>query len=181
MSANNEVKAVMNAPSTTKKRIRGTYDRFTPEEKAIIARRAIQNGITKTVMKYINTLQDRKLKESTIHTWITKYKRQLELRRCTGIEVAANITRLEQKRRERPLLLGEELDRYTREYIAELRRNGGIINTENVSSAAMGIVKKFDAYLLGSDGGHISCNREWAKGLLNRMGYVNSNIFLLLC
>ena len=34
MSANN---AVMNAPGTTKKRIRGAYDRFTPEEKAIIA------------------------------------------------------------------------------------------------------------------------------------------------
>ena len=68
-------------------------------------------------------------------------------------------------------MLGEELDRYTREYIAELRRNGGIINTEIVSSAAMGIVKKFDANLLESNG-NILCNREWAKGLLNRIAYV---------
>ena len=111
MSANNEVKAVINAPGMTKKRIRGTFSRFTPEEKAIIARRAIENGITKTVTKYNKTLQDRKLKESTIHTWITEYKRQLELQRCTGVEVAANITRLEQKQRGRPLLVGEELDR----------------------------------------------------------------------
>lgn len=75
-------------------------------------------------------------------------------------------------KRGRPLLLGEELDQYTRQYIAELRRLGGVINTEIVSAAAMGIVKNFDANLLKINGGHIVCGHEWAKGLLRRMGYV---------
>jgi hypothetical protein len=172
ISANNEVKMAL---STSAKHKRGTYDRFTPEEKAIIARRGIENGVTKTVRQYNKSLQDRKLKESTVRPWITHYKRQLDAQRCIamdGVSAAAPIEKLQQKRRGRPLLLGEELDGHVREYIAELRRNGGIINAEIVSSAATGIVKNVDANLLESNGGHISCTHEWAKGLLKRMGYV---------
>ena len=171
-SANNEVATAR----STQKRERGSYDRFTPEEKAVIARKGIENGVTKTVNQYNKTLQDRKLKESTVRTWITQYKRQLEMQRCAttsdGASLATPILKLDAKHRGRPLLLGEELDKYVREYIAELRRNGGVINAEIVSSAAKGIVKNYDANLLECNGGHITCNRPWAKALLRRMGYV---------
>ncbi len=50
--------------------------------------------------------------------------------------------------------------------------HGGLINTDIVSAAAVGIVKNHDANLLGVNGGHISCGREWSKGLPRRMGYV---------
>ena len=43
--------------------LRGSYDSFTPEEKATIAKKAIENGVTKTVVKYNRELQDRTLKE----------------------------------------------------------------------------------------------------------------------
>jgi hypothetical protein len=54
----------------------------------------------------------------------------------------------------------------------ELRRNGGIVNADIVSSAAIGIIKKHDSNLLQCNGGHIVCNREWAKNFLRRLGYV---------
>ena len=171
LSANKEVRAVLNA-SKPRKRLRGSYDSFTPEEKAKIAKKAIENGITKTAVKYNRELQDRTLKESTVCTWVSEYRQQLELRRCTGIELSFTVSKLEDKKRGRPLLLGEELHQYTHLYVAELRGHGGVINTEIVSAAAIGIVKNFDANMLQINGGHIACGHEWAKGLLKRMGYV---------
>ena len=158
-SANAEVEAVMEKTSgdETKKRTRGTYDRFTPQERAVIARSALDTGVTKTIKRYNKDLHDRKLKESTVRTWVTQYKRELELKRNTSIHLTSPIVKLENKRQGRPLLLGEELDRYTREYISELRRKGGIVNSDIVSSAAIGIVKKYDSNLLEINGGHISC------------------------
>ena len=50
----------------------------------------------------------------------------------------ATITKLQCKQRGQPLLLGKELERYKREYIAELRKTGGIVKAEIVSSAARG-------------------------------------------
>ena len=38
--------------SKPRKRLRGSYDSFTSEEKAKIAKKAIENGVTKTVVKY---------------------------------------------------------------------------------------------------------------------------------
>ena len=85
---------------------------------------------------------------------MSDYRRQLELRRCTGIELSFTLSKFEDKKGGRPLLLGEELDQYTRLYVAELRRQ-----------------KNFDAKMLQINGGHIVCGHEWAKGLLKRMGY----------
>ena len=93
LSANKEVRAVLNA-SKPRKHLRGSYDSFTPEEKAKIAKKAIENGVTKTVVKYNRELQHRTLKESTVRTWVSEYRRQLELRRCTGIELLFTVSKL---------------------------------------------------------------------------------------
>ena len=69
-------------------------------------------------------------------------------------------------------IVREHLDRHAGEYIAELRRNGGIINAEIISSEARNILKNFDVNLLESTDGHIFCSLEWEKGLLKRVGYV---------
>ena len=102
---------------------------------------------------------------------MSDYRRQLELHRCTGIELSFTVSKLEDKKGGRPLLLGDEFDQYTRLYVAELRRHGGVINMEIVSAAAIEIVKNFDGKMLQINGGHIVCGHEWAKGLLKRMGY----------
>ena len=60
ISANIEVKSALKLTTTSglsaecRKRTRGSYDRFRPEEKAIIARAAIDNGVTKTVNNKYN-------------------------------------------------------------------------------------------------------------------------------
>ena len=49
ISANKEVETVLKlSTGESRKRTRGSYDRFSPEEKAIFARAAIDNGVTKT-------------------------------------------------------------------------------------------------------------------------------------
>ena len=106
------------------------------------------------------------LKESTVIDWVKEYRMELQLRKGTGINLTSPITQLEVKRQGRPLLLGEELDKYLREYIKELR---GVVNLDIVSSAAIGIVKKYDSNLLRCNGGHIECNRDWAKKIFEKI------------
>jgi hypothetical protein len=153
LAANIEVRVALDASQQRQTR-RDQYDKFTPEEKAIIARGAIENGVTRTVVKYNEVLQNRTLKKSTVRTWVSEYKWQLELRRCTGVGLPTTVLKLENKKRGQPLLLGEELDQYTRQHVAELRRHGGVINAEIVSAAAIRIVKNFEANMLEINGGH---------------------------
>ena len=54
----------------------------------------------------------------------------------------------------------------------ELRRKGGVVNADIVSSAAIGIIKKYDSNLLRCNGGHIVCNQDWARNFLKRLGCV---------
>ena len=66
---------------------RGPYDSFTPEERATLAKRAIDNGVIKTVVSYNREIQERTSKYS-----MSDYKRQLELcRRCTGVGLSTLI------------------------------------------------------------------------------------------
>ena len=76
----------------------------TDEEKARIAKRASEMGVTNT-LRYTRTQKDfadRPLKESTIRTWVTKYKKELALRRNLGKEMT--IAKLESEKRGHPLL-----------------------------------------------------------------------------
>lgn len=59
-------------------------------KKAAITGSAIKNGITRIILKYKlynRSLQDHKLNESTVHTWMSEYKRRLELQICAGLNV----------------------------------------------------------------------------------------------
>lgn len=57
-------------------------------------------------------------------------------------------------------------------YIKCLRENGAVINTAIVMAVSEGIVKSHDSNLLKVNGGHIACNKNWAKSLLSSLGYV---------
>ena len=82
------------------------------------------------------------------------------------------VTRLENKKRGRPLMLGEELDKQVQMYIKTLRSKGCPINTSIVMATALGIVKNHDSNLLSTHGGHIDINKHWGKNFLVRLGYV---------
>ena len=76
------------------------------------------------------------------------------------------------KAQERPLLLGQDLDKAMQEYIEATRAAGGVVNTAIVMAAAVGIVSSRDMTKLSSHGGFINITKTWAKSLPKRMGYV---------
>ncbi len=84
----------------------------------------------------------------------------------------SGIKSLDHKKRGRPFLLGEELDLQAQAYVKFLRENGAVINTAIVMAVAEEIVKSNDSNLLKINGGHIVCNKNWAKSFLSRLGYV---------
>ena len=75
------------------------------------------------------------------------------------------------KKRGRPLILGEELDKQVREYLLETRRRGGTINISVVIATGTGIVMSQNPTLLVGDG-KIELTKDWAKYLLHHMGFV---------
>ena len=72
-------------------------------------------------------------------------------------------TKLETKKRGRPLLLGKELDGQVKMYITALRSNGAVINSAIVMACAEGLVKSHDSNLLQSNCGHIVFYFEWVS------------------
>ena len=59
------------------------------------------------------------------------------------------------KKRDHPLLIGEELYDQVREYVKELRKSGVIINAHVIIAVGMGLVLNKDANLLTENGGHV--------------------------
>ena len=82
------------------------------------------------------------------------------------------VQQLPPKKKGRPLLLGEELDKQVCDYLQVLRNNGAAVNTAIVIACGNGIVRIKDANLLTINGGNITLLKDWAKYILRRMGWV---------
>ena len=65
-------------------RKRGSYDSFTPEEKARIAKRASEHGVTAAI-RYFSKVHP-SLKESSVRTWKKKYLIEMAKKRKAGEE-----------------------------------------------------------------------------------------------
>ena len=159
--------AVKHAVSQTTK-TRGPYVQFTAEEKARMGKRAAECGIASTVRYFNKIYSDREVKESSVRTWMNKYKDEISKRKRGEID----INELPDKKRGRRLLLGEELDRQVQLYILDLRDNGAVINSTITMAVAQGIINNFDSNLLLENGEHINLTKTWAKYLLQRLGFV---------
>ena len=170
-AANSKVQIVLESgtfPSGGKKR--GPYVTYTPEQKALIGKRAAECGVVSTIRHYAQEFP--KLRESTVRDWRNAYSLELKKKRKAGIVDAINIDVLPGKKRGRPLLLGEELDRQVQAYLTSFRESGAVVNTAIAMGCAEGIVMSIDSNLLASNGGHISLTKDWGKNLLHRMGFV---------
>ena len=170
-AANSKVTAVLQQPPTTRQPKRGSYAKFTPEQKADVGKRAAEHGIASTVRYYSKRLPDCPLKESSVRMWRNAYIAEIRKKRAEHSE-DMSVKRLPEKRRGRPSFLGEELDRQVRAYLTCFRENGAVVNTAIAIGCAEGIVRSKDSNLLSCNGGHISLTKDWAKSLLRRMGYV---------
>ena len=66
------------------------------------------------------------------------------------------VTSLPAKKRDRPLLLGEELERKIQLYLRAIREFGGAVNTAITLGAARGIILKLNRTMLIENGGHVN-------------------------
>ena len=170
-AANKAVKRVLDAeskdeaPRSGQVGSRGQYEVFSPTEKAVIAKYAIEVGVTKAIRKLEKNYPGRQLKESTVRSWVKKYKEEIW-------QTHTSPAKLDDKKRGKPLLLGKELDEQVKAYILALRDKGGVINSAIVQASAIGIVMKSDMRLLKCNGGHIDITKHWAQSFLDRLGFV---------
>ena len=79
---------------------------------------------------------------------------------------------LPEKKRGRPCLLSDELDKQVQSYLLQLCDNGSVVNTHVAIACALGLVKHHDSNLLKCNGGHLELSKSWAKYLMQRMGFV---------
>ena len=71
-----------------------------------------------------------------------------------------------------PLNLGVPLDEQVQSYLLAICEGGGSVMTDLAIAAGTGLVRKKDSNLLAKNGGHIALTRDWARSLLDRMGFV---------
>ena len=111
------------------------------------------------------------LKEATVRGWKNAYCKELLLQSSRKHE-PVEIEELPQKRRGRPLLLGEELEDEVKFFIKVSREKGTIVNMHIVIATARGVVISHDANLLFENGGYTEITKSWAQRLLERMNLV---------
>ena len=161
--------------SHTSKMKRGQYGKYSSEQKAMIGKRAVEHGVVAAV-RYNVSRGFPNLKENTVRDWRNAYRLELKKRaRDRSDEVSEggiSISDLPQMKRERPLLLGEELDKQVQAYLTSFRESGAVVNTAITMACAEGIVRSADSNMLAVNGGHILITKDWAKSLLQRMGFV---------
>lgn len=112
----------------------------------------------------------RQLKESTVRSIMTSYKKEVQEKRKRDDE--GEVTLLPKKKRGRSKLLGEALDAKVQAYLRKIRENGGIVSARIVMAAARGLLLAYDRNQLAEFGGPVVLNRHWAYSLLQRMNYV---------
>ena len=152
----------MEAVETPKKK-RGSYCKFSPENKATIGRYASENGVTKALQCF----KEKELKESTVRDWKKAYELALwEKRKSTEPGKAVIVSSLDGKKRGRPPLLGTKLDLTLRERIVAMRERGTPIGSSTVIGIGRGILLKHEKSSLHEFGGPITLNKDWAIGVL---------------
>ena len=97
-------------------RSRGSYMKFTPEQKAHFARYALESENKRAIVKDFKQWGIH-LKESTVRTWKMKYTEGLQKRNPTE---PLPIKALPDRKQGRPLLLGVELDTAVQAYVESI-------------------------------------------------------------
>ncbi len=151
-----------------KKRKRGQYLTHLDDARLAIAKYANIHGATKAARKF--STADKKISESTVRGWVTKFRKEMKTTEKDVDEVTADD--LKNKPRGRPLMLGDELDKQVQEHIKAIRESGGVINRTIVLATGHGIVSSHNRSFLEEYGGHIKLDRGWSTSLMERMGYV---------
>jgi len=95
---------------------------FTPAQKYEIGKRAAEIGTMAVIRYYAKHYLDLSLKETSVQWFKDKYQDKVKklIHSYTSTESQLAVKELVPKKRGRPLLIGEELDKQVKEYIREL-------------------------------------------------------------
>ena len=133
------------------KKCRGSYQLFTPKERAGLGKRAAECGITFTI-QYITKVDGQEL-----FTWKEQDLRELANRKHNE---DPEVKQLPPKKRGCPLLIGAEVDARVQLYTKEMQRNRVVIDTSLLMAAAEGIVTHHETNLLAKNGGPIVISKH---------------------
>ena len=158
------------ASATTISKKRGKYNKYSPEERAMIGKHAVLYG-NLSAKQFFSRRLGVKIGNSTISCIKTAYKEESARKRELEEEEDNDVIELPEKKRGRRVLLGEKLDEFVRRYVLQLRKRGGAVNTMVVMAGAKGIVETLDRTRLVENGGDINLTVSWAKSLLKRMNF----------
>jgi len=164
------INAANEEDDASKARYQGSYQCFTPMEKAKYGERAAEYGLT--VHLRFDTLQ-RLIKRNELYHQVhylggekaisKKWpKERMTNYRKMGVPLGPvslkkkkkkkEVKELPPKKRGRPLLVGNVLDAQVQLYLKELQNNGAVINTAIVMATAEGLVQHHDLNLLAKRG-----------------------------
>ena len=86
-AVNNTVKPIVETLMEKGKATRGTYEKFSADEKARVAKRAAEYGVLSTVRHFSKIWPERPLKEATVRGWRNKYNREVSVLKKSGKEI----------------------------------------------------------------------------------------------
>ena len=168
----NELVAPVLQASTIKTGERGPYGKLTPAQHYEIGKRAAEHGVASSIRYFKRKYQHLVLKETTVRRLKNLYISELKkVPLASRLETNETVQELVLKKRGKPLMIGEELDRQVREYLLETRHKGGPVNTAVAIAAGTGIVMSHDPSLVIGDN-CVTLTKDWAKYLLKCMGFV---------
>lgn len=107
------------------------------------------------------------MRETTVRSIRSAYVEGVSRKRTVKLdEDDGDIAALPLMKRERPVLLGQQLDTQVQTYLKKVREGGGAVSARIAMAAARGILLKCDRSKLVEFGGHIELNQQWAHSLL---------------
>ena len=121
---NDSVKLVVETIMDKGKTTRGTYEKFSPDEKARVAKRAAEHGALSTVQHFAKIWPDRPLKEGTVQGWKNRYNHKVSIAKTVR---EGNCCKGVNRSEERPSTFAGY--KQVRAYLTELRANGCPVNT----------------------------------------------------
>ena len=150
---------------------RGPYKTYSSSERSQIGKYASQHGAT-AASRYFSLKLKKTVSRSTVKSMKKAYEAELRKRRRCDVAGFEEITDLPVMKRERKLLIGEDLDQNVQLYLRKVQEGGGAVLARIATAAARGILRKCNRSMLAENGGPIQLNRHWAHSLLKRMKFV---------
>lgn len=153
-------------PSPAKKRrLRGSYTHYSPKDRALIGRYALENG-NENARKHFSS-KFPSLSESTVRNFRKAYKEKLSRQQKQACP--QQVTEIPHKPRGRPPLL-LELDEKLIKFLRAVRSKGGIVNIHVVRATATALIESNPS--MASHLNQFSMPRTWVTSLYRRMGFV---------